>query len=81
MIAMLHKRSKGYICRAHHKFKKEEKHISLDCSMDAVVELGYQIEEEEKKRTILHLIIQRISEMLSNHRLKEKRKVYHGDKL
>jgi hypothetical protein len=49
--------------------------------MDAVVELGYQIEEEEKKRTILHLIIQRISEMLSNHRLKEKRKVYHGDKL
>ncbi len=49
--------------------------------MDAVVELGYQIEEEEKERTILHLIIQRISKMLSNDRLKEKRKVYHGDKL
>ncbi len=81
MIAMLHKRSKGCICRTHDKFKKEEKRISLDCSMDAVVELGYQIEKEEKKRTILHLIIQIISEMLSNHRLKEKRKVYHGDKL
>jgi hypothetical protein len=49
MINVLNKRFAERIFLTHHNFTKEKVHISLVCSMDAVMEIGYEIGKRRKK--------------------------------